>query len=217
MALIHRWPLTENANDVVDGLHLTNNGTVTFSVDGASFNGSNQWLSGTKSIQTLSFSIWVKFSTAKTQIAFGFCGANYTDGLGTILENPVILYGNGGYIEIKTSVDISDGQFHCVVVTRNAASTSHALFIDGVQRAGTSNSFTMASNFAIGRLGSNNDWYYAGVAADARIYDHVLSEAESLDMYADGPNGSGGASVRTRISTPVILAAMPTALTRGFR
>ncbi|MDD3263473.1 MAG: hypothetical protein PHT94_01095 [Candidatus Nanoarchaeia archaeon] len=217
MALIHRWPLTKNANDVVGGLHLTNNGTVTFSVDGASFNGSNQWLSGTKSIQTLSFSLWVKFSTAKTQIAFGFCGANYNSGLGTKLENPVILYGNGGYINSMTSVDISDGRFHCVVVTRNAASTSHALFIDGVQRAGTSHSFTMDSNFAIGRLGSNNDWYYAGVAADARIYDNVLSESEALELYTMGPNYVGVNHPRPRVSTPVILSTMPTALTRGFR
>jgi hypothetical protein len=213
MALIHRWPLTENANDVVGGLNLANNGAVTFSADGASFNGSNQWLSGTKSIQTLSLSVWVKFSTAKDQTAFAFAGASFVAGLGANLGDPVILYGNGGYINENSGVDISDGQFHCVVVTRNATSTSHALLIDGVKKAEKSYSFTMNSNFSIGRLGASTGWYYAGVAADARIYDHVLSEAESLDLYTVGPNGGGGKS----IPTPVILSTMPAALTRGFR
>ena len=57
--LIHRWRLTENANDAVGALHFSNYGGVTFSANGALFSGA-QSLYATHGAQNPgAYSIWV--------------------------------------------------------------------------------------------------------------------------------------------------------------
>lgn len=61
MSLIHRWPLTENPNDVVGSLNMTNNGGVTFSSDGTLIDSTNKNLAFTRSaFIPATISIWVK-------------------------------------------------------------------------------------------------------------------------------------------------------------
>ena len=75
---------------------------------------------------------------------------------------------------------------------------------------------TTVTSFAIGRYGLYNGGYWKGLLADARIYDHALSQSEIDALYAAGPNGD--AKQLSPLPLPVILSTcLPASLSRGFR
>ena len=197
---IHRWPLTENANDVVGSLNLTNNGSVTFSADGASFNGTNQWLSGTKTLPAaFSFATWVKIDDIgiANQIAIAFCTSGGNNDCGAILNF------NGGakirsYSGAMTYADSATSE----CVTGNYPTNQHVLLVStyaansqkvyrGAVNVVNGTAAVLGSidtNFSLGRYGAYNGFYLKGKIADARIYDYPLTASEIAALVAAGPN-----------------------------
>ena len=66
-------------------------------------------------------------------------------------------------------------------------------------------------------MGLYNGCYWKGLLADARIYDHALSQAEVDALYVAGPNGNAPVVDLSRPPLPAILACLPASLARGFR
>ena len=218
MALIHRWPLTENANDIVGGLNLTNNGTVAFSAEGASFNGSSQWLSGTKTMPASgSITAWVKcLSVDKIRSVLMVTDSSNSYSNGISISTKLNGYWNQNMLSGNTDVTSAlypstSHVFVAVTANQSGTTTTIAVFRNGIKDGEGSGTVNVRNSvLAIGRWGSYNGHYFHGYIQDTRIYDHALTQSEISALYADGP-------VRTRISTPVILSTMPAALTRGFR
>lgn len=223
MALIHRWPLIADATDAVGGLTLTNNGTVTFSADGASFNGSNQWLSGTKARPSaFSLSVWVK-PTAWNNASF-LC-ASESGGTTTTIWGVVGVSGNlNFYVASEAEAAVSGGWDDSKYPS--SGFTLSVLTYNGSQVVGYKNAEAIVTqsktagagsqNLSIGRTGAVNGNYFTGVMADARIYDHPLSQLEIDEIFAAGPNGDIPVA-RYGVSAAALLSAMPAALNRGFR
>ena len=233
MALIHRWPLTENANDVVGGLNLANNGGVTFSNYGGLFNGSSRKLTAMSSFSGSSLSIccWVK-PLSHTGSGNGHCvsmdffndsSANKgvaiqlrdsTDGKSRACLNAVKAVSSLTY----NSTYYPTNSFTYVAVTWDG--TTVELFWGNSQIASAAQSVAPSGSVcALGGFGGFDGaytGYYDGYMIDARVYDHNLSQSEIDALVAAGPDGTY-TRTRPRIPTPVILSTMPAALTRGFR
>ena len=189
--LIHRWRLTANANDSVGTLHLTNNNSVTFSSNGASFNGSNQSLSGGKVWpSTFTFSAWIKYSTASLRYALGAASATGTNGFAPVIDSDVFLSVRGGTLKIYSGRDLADSTWHLIGVEGHyAGAVEWKFYIDGaLEGSGTPVSFTLDTNFALGRLGAYESYFFAGNEIDARIFDKALTVDQHAALYANGPN-----------------------------
>lgn len=189
--LLHRWPLTENANDAVGALHLTNNGSVTFSAGGASFNGSSQWLSGVLEYrQPFTLTAWIKPS-AWTNAPIAAANANGSKqwGLSTYGGK---LYGVFGGLNIQgqtfDGAHFPDNVNTFVCIASDGA-IAHKLFC-GATKYESTDAFTAegSDDFSIGRDGALANYYFAGLVLDVRFYSHCLSDADIAALYAAGPN-----------------------------
>ena len=231
MALIHRWPLTENANDVVGGLNLTNNGGVTFSNDGGLFNGSSRKLTAMSSFSGSSLSIccWVK-PLSHTGSGKGHCvsmdffnDGSANKGLAIMLRNLTDGKSRAGLCGVNavSSLTYNSTYYPTNCFTYVAATwdgTTLKFFWGNSQIASAAQSVAPSGSVcALGGFGGfNNEYtgYYHGYMIDARVYDHNLSQSEIDALLAVGPNGAAA----HRLPIPVILSTMPpAALTRGFR
>ena len=198
-ALIHRWPLTANANDVVGSLNLTNNGSVTFSADGASFNGSNQWLSGTKTPPSnITMTIWVTSNAfAEYAAPFLFSNNEAVNRLGFSFNSYRLICELGAGQDIRTgNTEFTSANYPPntpVLLTVTIKSGEQKLYRGNTLLAsGTfANLGTVDTNFSIGRFGAYPTLYYwNGKLADARIYDYALTSSEISALAAAGPNPS---------------------------
>lgn len=200
MALINRWMLTENANDCVSGLNLTNNGAVTFSRDnGASFNGTNQWLSGTKTLSTsFSLAVWVRTNNLSRQapMLITSSAGNYYTGIDmgcyTNESNFWVGMANGTDsargIGDFTTTNYPSSQF--IFMTGTYSSNSLFFYRNAIQIASRiATPSTIYTDLSLGRAGAYNGEYLNGNIFDARIYDHALSYDEVRKLYIAGPNG----------------------------
>lgn len=188
--LIHRWRLTNNANDSVGTLHLTNIGSVTFSADGASFNGSSQAITGTKTWPTnFTVTTWIKYATAASAFALGAASADATNGFGVCVNSDVFLTLRGGTTKIYSGRDLSDSAWHLIGVEGHyTGAVEWKFYIDGIlEGSGTPDGFTLDTNFALGRLGAYGG-YFAGNEIDVRIFDKALTAGQHATLYANGPN-----------------------------
>lgn len=193
--LIHRWRLTENANDAVGALGLTNNGTVAFSMDGASFNGSTQYLSGTLSLPTSgTLSLWIRPSAFgnRNPGGWGTNGGGYGfTGFSSNTSN--ILYAYYKYSALALSgktyceADFPSASYTNVTVTWNGAALK--TYVGGEQLTGNVSVGGVNSvYFAIGSMGTYGSGRFAGCIKDARVYEVELSGAQIELLAANGPN-----------------------------
>lgn len=200
MAIIHRWPLTANANDAVGGLTTTNNGNVTFdATNGASFNGSTQYLSFTKNLSSMSFtlSVWAKFATySEDSMPFGANVSNCTTPLG------IRYYGFSGstrgfYNTLATentldfnATNYPSTSFVLCTMTYNSSTSTLKVYRGSTlvtTKTGVSVSGSLPSSFSIGREGLA-PLYFTGNLLDARIYDSALTDSDIAVLNSVGPN-----------------------------
>lgn len=189
--LIHRWRLTENANDAVGALTLTNIGSVAFSSEGASFNGSNQALSaGLMTLPTV-FTItgWVRYTTAHNGVPFGTASSGGSNGtfLNATADFKLGVYGGTYYI--NSGRNLADSAWHCVAFSGGKSSTNTwKLYVDGVDEGSQSASFTCDGNFAIGCGGAYAGFWFSGAVKDCRFYEVTLTADQHAALYANNPN-----------------------------
>lgn len=203
MALVNRWPLIADANDVVGGLNLTNNGGVTFDGDGAHFNGSNQWLSGTKTIpSSVTMSVWitpVNFSARRSVLVMTGDGGDDCIGWVSLSNNITTMAlccgsgATGGYLSISSELNITNyptDRKTLSVVTLDRTQNLFSVYRNSTLLGTFTRSANLSGTYlAIGRFGAYaTDGYWYGTLMDARIYDHALSQEEVVKLYNNGPN-----------------------------
>lgn len=197
--LRNRWPLTYDANDIISATNLTNNGTVTFSSQGASFNGSNQWLNGAITLPTVgAISFWMKpreygpdnnigwmntaspYAITGVWISTTYIRIGYLDdtGSGTTVTTSAyntINFPLTNFIHLVLTWDISYGYLY-----KNGI---------GYSTYTTKGTGTTHSNFSIGRLGAFAHNYFNGFIQDCRIYSGTTPTLEMVkNIYLAGPN-----------------------------
>lgn len=179
-------------------LNLTNNGSVTFSSDGASFNGSSQWLSGTLTCpEIVTLSMWFKSnnlgSGAECPIGFALSSSPYNQlGFGGNASNSNTYVYTGGNSYITLAGDWNVGNYpptsfvHVLIVMDAFSSKLYrngVLINDSLITRGA-----IATSFAIGQIGAYQPSYFNGLILDARIYDYAVSASEIAALAAAGPN-----------------------------
>jgi hypothetical protein len=233
--LVNRWPLTANANDVVGSVHLTNNNGVTFSADGAAFNGTNQYLSATHSRSTTAWtlSMWVKpFATSvstvlcsSTSNGWGFRSVTTPGTLFIAMDNSNDVH----YIQVEseyTEEKFPNTVFTHILATHDRGATTGKYYRNGSLVATKTNTVpgTPSTAFSLG-ASATGLLFWKGNIKDVRYYSRVLSAAEVAQLTANGPNLEGQSIVKPSVGTlltsrqPIaaILSTFPATLTRGFR
>ena len=198
---VHRWKLTEDANDSGAGtaVNLTNNGSVTFSADGASFNAGTKFLSGTLPVSgTGTWSAWLKPSTF-AQSGFALCRANGVGGEWQTLGSATTNSAFGG--SFNPTIARANNTFNSTYFPPNQlvlaafvfTTTTLKSYIGAVEVSSVSYTpSTISTSFAIGTYGGGNydspNWNWQGNVCDARIYDYALTASEISALVAAGPN-----------------------------
>jgi hypothetical protein len=195
--LIHKYPLTSDANDVVGTAHLTNNNSVAFSSEGAAFvRGSSKSLTVTMTQPTqFSWSLWFKVPAPGAGENHCICGiatavADYrifaeivptysltVDPQNTsTINRPLVNTGGWRHLVIEGyAVGDNPNEFNAYV--------DGTLLISSVyDRTGV----TITNTLALGRPGAYNGDYLTGNIRDFRIYERHLTAAEVLTLYRRG-------------------------------
>ncbi|MGD8617459.1 MAG: hypothetical protein PVI91_17655, partial [Gammaproteobacteria bacterium] len=101
--------------------------------------------------------------------------------------------GAGAGEDLVGTTDIADGQWHHVVAVRDAISGKNLLYVDGVEEASISLSYTGHfvddSSLNIGWLQGGSDQHFAGIIDEIALHDRVLPDSEIRRHYADGVVG----------------------------
>lgn len=225
--IISRWEMATSGSgivaDSVGSNTLTNNGTVTsvsgqFSVNAASFNGTNQWLSITNASQfglglsgDFSMSVWVnlnaitgtytfmgKYLSTGNQRSYLYQTQQNNSNFTTSVSN------NGTSVTAaQVAWTASAGTWYLVSMSYVAAAGSVAFYINGVQQGTTQTGqetslfSTSTSPFAIGAWGGAANDALNGILQDALIWNVSLSGANMTSLYnAYFPPASSGAFFR---------------------
>lgn len=194
--LIHRWPLTSNANDIVGALNMTNNGSVTFSANGASFNGSSQWLSCTKTRPTqFTMTSWitpVNFSARRC--AFAASDDTGTNGWGWCAyptnenANVVVTEGSINIPNELTLTHYPSNTKTLSVVTYGSGSLKAYRNSMLIAETTVNGSGTSSNSLSVGRFGAYDYAYWYGTIADVRLYNRALTSFEIEVLADNGPN-----------------------------
>lgn len=197
--LVHRYPLTVDANDVIGTAHLTNNNAVSFSEVGASFlTASAQYLSVSLQMPTVFTWSWF-FNVPPPGAGVKYCMVGSASSivanaiLAKIQPGPVLTtYVTNTGTPSDKSNDISlTGTHHLALSGKRAQSTNDitTVYLDGqvaMWLKNTGGSFTLDNNFSIGRVGAYAGDYLTGVVRDFRIYERALTLAEILSLARRG-------------------------------
>jgi PKD repeat protein len=93
---------------------------------------------------------------------------------------------NTGNPGTKSASPVNDGQWHHVVMTRDAASGAQAVYVDGVKTSSTGRTGAMGlrNRFQmLGQIQGNAD-FFRGTLADVRVYHRVLSDGDVAQLRA---------------------------------
>lgn len=106
----------------------------------------------------------------------------------------------------KSTNAINDGQWHHVVMTRDAASGAQSMYIDGVKTSsvGRTGALGLKNRFQVlGQIQGNGD-FFRGTLADVRVFGRVLGDNDvaalrSLPVVGDPGLGDGPALVDGKV------------------
>jgi YVTN family beta-propeller protein len=94
----------------------------------------------------------------------------------------------------KSAAPVNDGQWHHVVLTRDAASGVQTVVVDGVKASSTGRTGTLGlrNRFQLlGQIQGNTD-FFRGTLADVRVYQRVLGDADIAALRAQPIVGDPG-------------------------
>ncbi len=206
--LIHNWPFSGNANDVIG----TNHGTVmnaTLTADrfgnpncAYKFNGSSSYIvmpsAGLTGTVSRSVSFWGKTNSTSLTAAFCYGGAPSSFAIQFWYGCSGIGFDNGAGAYIKSNSNVANGQWHHYVAVYNSTvstlMSSVDFYMDGVllSSLGCTIGSTVAainttSTFPIniGKVSDNNIRFFNGDLDDFFFYNRALSPTEVLALYND--------------------------------
>lgn len=231
--LVHHWPLLNTLRDVTGGVHGVTGPGDSFSEGGLNLTGRTAGveLASDAVAAALSRSASVAFHMKTTQTghadpwrAPGLFGRDESGGTNDIfwgwLDETGRLRLSVGNLSsdnpgTASSQPVNDGQWHFVVMTRNAITGAQALFVDGVKTAGTGTAgvFGLGSPFKwLGQI-EGNDEFFRGVLSNVRVFDRALSDTEAASLLTQpavriaAQAGEQWVDVNQRVSfNPVALA-----------
>lgn len=220
MALIHRWPLIADMNDVVGDWHLTKGGAGTptyHPIKGMNFTGTilGYKLSPTLPSGAFSMSIWVDVTGAGGCFLY-YAGKYSYNGNYTGLSNTSLFQvGGGNYINRGDwdAENFPPGTQKLIVCTWDGTTAkyyrnSSTVTVQGTPGTGTRDNYAICIGGAWVDGGGTE--YYSGWGADPRLFDHALTAGEVATLLSDGPNpdyrpsSSGESGKRLLVPTPLI-------------
>ncbi len=169
----------------------------------------SRWLGGTASL-----AFWLKTTQTGSD---NFANAPGVSGVYEPGSSNDIGWGwldRAGHIEVGAGVAavssgvVNDGQWHFIVLTRDATSGQEQVFVDGaLEESAVGQTGGITAEFSsIGRIESTagGATYFAGELDDIQIYSQTLAAAQVLQEFQNGPAAHG--------STPPVPAAPTSAL-----
>ncbi len=200
------WPLNEAAGAVAeDAIGNRNPGTVNNAAWSAAgklngcltFNGSNSYGQVNRTISNdFSLSFWVK-TTQTGGTGQWYNGKGLVDGevfgvandFGTALVGNQFAFGTGNPdVTILATTAINDGAWHHCVATRQQATGTLRVYVDGtLQNSGTgsTNALTSATRLRLGGILTGGN-FFNGSLDDVKTFPRALGSNEVAALYADG-------------------------------
>jgi PKD repeat protein len=209
--LMHHWTLAGNLSDQIG----SNNGTPVsgdaFESIGMSFANRTAGVPlkndtvATVLGGTASLSFYMKTTqagSANPWTAPGIFGRDQASGADDVFWGWI---DGSGFIKLSVGNDagtrsqaaVNDGNWHHVVMTRDAASGAQAIYVDGVKTSSTGLTGTkgLANKFQVmGQIQGNTD-LFKGTLAEVRVYSRVLTDGEVATLRGQaiiGDPGIGG-------------------------
>jgi len=224
IALAHHWSLASTLDDPIgqdDGTPTPNDAFESIGLNFATRSSGvalkddsvASVLAGTASV-----SLYVKTTQAGTNVPWtapGIFGRDQSGGADDVfwgwfdntgrLNLSVGDAGNGNP-GTKSTNALNDGQWHHVVMTRDAASGAQAMYVDGVKTSSTgrTGALGLKNRFqTLGQIQSNSD-FFRGTLADVRVFGRVLSDGDvaalrTLPVVGDPGLGDGPAQVNGQV------------------
>ncbi|GER18738.1 RICIN domain-containing protein [Variovorax boronicumulans] len=209
--LMHHWPLTGNLGDQIGA----NNGTPAtgdaFESIGLNFANRTAGVplkndtvaSALGGTATLSFYMkTTQAGAANSWTAPGIFGRDQSGGTDDVFWGWL---DTGGRIKLSVGNDggttstaaVNDGNWHHVVLTRDAASGAQAVYVDGVKTTSTGPTGTkgLSTKFQVMGQIQGNTALFKGTLAEVRVYGRVLGQAEVDTLRGQaiiGDPGLGG-------------------------
>ena len=207
-----RWPMENNANDVIGELHGVLSGDASFvttDVDvregsaALSLDGTDDWVdlsehaaSFTLGSSARSVAGWFKADAGSQGQSFFVYGANYGDGqkFAITADRTEVSVGVEGHKWGVDNLGLS-ANWHHVAVTYEAGGESNTIriYLDGVLQnvatlSGSSQTVDtqLGTHVGVGRREDGGE-FYGGIIDDLRLYDHALTaeEVEQLIRFLD--------------------------------
>jgi uncharacterized repeat protein (TIGR02543 family) len=174
------------------------------SLDGSSGQGVNTAAVVTTAANNVSLSAWVKWAGANGSYqAILYNGNSGTNGYGVFVDaTGALTILNGGIGFAASTFSPTPGVWQYVVALREAGTWK--LYVDGNQIALTGNPAPNppASVTSIGRVGATTNNTFNGLIDEARVYDRVLTSAETCSpvITVTNANNTGAGSLRNAIA-----------------
>lgn len=98
------------------------------------------------------------------------------------------LWNGSSELQCKDVKATNDGNWHHVVYIRDVTQKKHFLFVDGILKSTSVDTYTTLSNTSSFTIGKNGppDQYWTGKVDDIRIYNRVLNNTEVIALYNEG-------------------------------
>ena len=191
-------PLTSDANDIKNGRNFTNNGGVTFSSSGASFNATDQWLdnsaTGMTGLNDWTISCWFNATTLDTVHGmYQKLTGTYTypsllthngnevyEQVESSTNNPIVY--SGGILSISTL-------YHLAVTCKDGGNL--IMYINGSQIDSVANTCaaTEYNDWTAFQIGRRLNAYWGGLVKAFYVWKNELTSTEIAALY----NGGAGA------------------------
>ncbi|MGR4868782.1 LamG-like jellyroll fold domain-containing protein [Variovorax sp. LARHSF232] len=219
ISLMHHWPLAGGLVDEISGNNGTASASDSFPSIGLNFaqrtggvplknDGVATALGGTASLAF--YMKTTQNGSANAWTAPGIFGRDQSGGADDVfwgwIDNTGRLnlsVGNaaGNNPGTKSGAPVNDGNWHHVVLTRDAASGAQTMYIDGAKVTGSgltgtkglSNKFTL-----MGQIQGNSD-FFRGTLADVRVYGRVLGDTDVAHLRGQTIVGDAGVSGTPKI------------------
>ncbi|HEY0479428.1 MAG TPA: LamG-like jellyroll fold domain-containing protein, partial [Kofleriaceae bacterium] len=193
--LVASYSFESNASDGSgNGFHgtLVNSPTFVAGHSGlaVNLNGTNQSVQIPRSIQdSFTIAFWVRTTTPGGAGTQWWQGNGLVDGevanvvndFGVSLLGSRVAFGVGNPdTTIQSTSNITDGAWHHVAVTRNAATGAMVLYVDGTQQAtatGPTGTRNAPANLRVGSLQTNLN-FFAGQIDEVRLFNAALTAAQ---------------------------------------
>lgn len=200
--LVVHYPFSGNANDNSGNLNTATVNGALLTTDRFGNANSAYYFNGSSSIvannssnfnsETWSISVWYNTTNTGTVQRLtnkGGPSTNTTNYLCILMDATGRIYGtlwNGSAeLQCKDAASTNDGNWHHVVYIRDVAQSKHYLYVDGILKTTSNDTYTTLANtssFTIGKNGPPNQ-FWTGKIDDIRIYNRALPLSEITPLF----------------------------------